>query len=132
MRINIRHVWLNLDIDIVDIGKSRLEDFEPVAESIHRLRLEREYSALDYSENFYDYEIRELRRFVNLKELYFVCADDLYSWEDMLEDYGYYCPCGEENVFFIDNGECPRVLRGPEGLEQIYRERQQAWLETLD
>jgi hypothetical protein len=69
------------------------------------------------SEFFYHSEVRELHRFVNVMEIYVVCADGLYSWLGALEEH--YWPCGEENVFFIDPDDGEQVFRGPEGLDKI-------------
>ncbi|KAK3485935.1 uncharacterized protein B0T23DRAFT_294316, partial [Neurospora hispaniola] len=37
----IRYVWLNLDLDLIDIGKRDLRDLKFVAPTIKRLKLER-------------------------------------------------------------------------------------------
>lgn len=112
MDFRSRYIWLNQEIDILDIGEEALERFRPFAAMIHRLRLERSY---DYF--FYDWEGNELEYFVNLKEIHIVCTDGLYAWLDALEDHQW--PCGEENVFFIDPVQNDQVYRGPGGLDRV-------------
>lgn len=104
---------MNFDIDIIDIGASYLGYYKPVSEYIQRLRLKREESA----EAWYHWEVRELLEFPNLKEIYVVCADGLFSWIGALEEHTW--PCGEENVFFIDPEDEDRFFRGNKGLDEI-------------
>jgi hypothetical protein len=108
-----RHVWVDFDIDIIDIGTSLLENYKPVAEKILRLRLEREESA----EGWYHWEVRELLEFRSLEEIYVVCADGLFAWIGASEEHAW--PCGEENVSFIDPVDEGRVFRGNKGLDEI-------------
>lgn len=96
-----RYIWVNLDIDLISIGTSMFEDYKQVAPLIQRLKFERENSA----EWFYYSEVHSLRLFVNVKEIYVVCADGMRAWHEATEEH--YWPCGEENVFMIDpdNGQ---------------------------
>ncbi|KAF2443917.1 hypothetical protein P171DRAFT_338706, partial [Karstenula rhodostoma CBS 690.94] len=94
------YVWLNPDIDMIDIRESLLYFFKPVALTIRRLRMEREWSASYKGEHFYHWEQREIEDFENLEEIYIVCMDGLEPWDDVFE--GRYWPCGKENVFLID------------------------------
>lgn len=112
-RFYIRYMWLNLEIDIIDIGGTCLEDLTPIAPMIQRLKFTRKHS----EEYFYHAEIRELEHFTNVREIHIVCEDGLYAWLGALEEH--YWPCGEENVFFIDPADEERVFRGNEGLDRI-------------
>ena len=96
-----------------------MHGFRPVAKSIQRLELKREYSASYFGEYFYRTEIEELRLFDNLKEIYFVCADGLLAWTDLFDVHDYCFRCGVDNVFFIDPEDDEVVFRGPEGLDEI-------------
>ncbi|OAL44476.1 hypothetical protein IQ07DRAFT_241482 [Pyrenochaeta sp. DS3sAY3a] len=111
----VRYIWLNQEIDVLDISEEALERFRPFAAMIHRLRMERPYYHF-----FYDWEGDELEYFVNLKEIHIVCQDGLRAWRDALEDHQW--PCGEENVFFIDPVENDRIYRGSEGLDRATRD----------
>ncbi|KAI1501420.1 hypothetical protein F5X99DRAFT_198857 [Biscogniauxia marginata] len=71
-----RYVWLNLDIDMVSIGKTSFRAFAPVALSIRRLRFERKNS----DESFYYFEVRELLDWVNTEEIHVVCEDGMEAW----------------------------------------------------
>ncbi|PVH94049.1 hypothetical protein DM02DRAFT_721470 [Periconia macrospinosa] len=108
-----RFVWVNLEIDIIDIGEALFEDYQSIAHFFRRLKFTREES----NEVYYHWEVHDLRMFVNVKEMYVVCADGLDAWIGALEEH--YWPCGDENVFFIDPKDDNRVFRGNEGLDQI-------------
>jgi hypothetical protein len=102
-----RYVWLNLEIDIVSIATCEFSSFKPVAHLIRRLRFEREIGN-DY---FYYSEARELRSFVNAKEIHVVCIDSIESWHEASKEHCW--PCGGENVFFIDRDD-GRMMRSIE------------------
>ncbi|KAF2027755.1 hypothetical protein EK21DRAFT_71285 [Setomelanomma holmii] len=86
-----RYVWLNLNIDLIDIGKSHLVYFLPIASSIQGLRLN--------SGNFY-YEKDLLRFFLNVEKIHVVCIDRFWDWGDGVDACLW--PCAIENVVFID------------------------------
>jgi hypothetical protein len=109
-----RYVWLNWDIDMVDIGTSEFRYFEPVATQIKRLKFERENG----DEFFYNTEKSELMKFVNVEEIHVDCADGFWMWGEAVYDHPW--PCGPENVVFIDSTD-GRVARGLE-LETVYRQ----------
>ncbi|KFY07214.1 hypothetical protein V492_07347 [Pseudogymnoascus sp. VKM F-4246] len=90
-----RYVWLNLDIDLISIGKSALESFEPVGPSIRRIKLQR-----TNPEDWWNHgEAQEISTFVKAEEIHIVCEDGLSCWRFATEYHSW--PC-EENVFLID------------------------------
>jgi hypothetical protein len=65
-----RYIWLNLDIDIADIGTRYCSDYAKVGTSIKRLKMER----ADESEHVYGFESPKLDMwFANVRELHVVC-----------------------------------------------------------
>ena len=113
-----RYVWLALDIDVIDIGETPFNSFEPVASVIQRLRFERSNS----EEYFYHSESRDLRIFVNVKEIQIVCADGIAAWHGATEEH--YFPCGSENVFLVgpEEGEMTKATELDDMLDQEYKE----------
>jgi hypothetical protein len=91
-----RYVWTNFDIDLVSIGRSLFDDFEPVASSIKRLKFEREND----DEYWYNTESRKLMLFSNVDEVHVVCADGFWMWGGSV-DNDFAWPCADENLFFI-------------------------------
>jgi hypothetical protein len=112
--IERRYVWLNLDIDMVDIGTSEFRDFESIASTIKRLKFERENS----DEYFYNTEKRKLVDFTNVEEIHVVCADGFQQWGMSLYDNTW--PCAHDKLLFFDP-EDGQVARGME-LERISRQ----------
>jgi hypothetical protein len=117
--IERRYVWLNWDIDILDIGTSYFSYFKSIASSIKRLKFERENG----DEYFYHKESMYLQKFANAEEIHVVCADGFWMWGGALYDHPW--PCAHENIFFIDPIE-GRVTKGLE-LEKIYRAILKEW-----
>jgi hypothetical protein len=109
-----RYVWLNLDIDMVDIGASEFRDFESIQSAVKRLKFERENS----DEYFYRNESRDILKFVNVEELHIVCADGFWTWSDALAEHAW--PCAHDKLVFFDPTD-GRVARGRE-LETICRQ----------
>jgi hypothetical protein len=94
-----RYVWLNLDIDLLNIGTSYLLYFEPIAPAIKCLKLSRE-NTLDNL--WYNVEGRHiLPLFINVKKIYVVCSDSIVNWSND-DVYNYCWPCAKENLVFID------------------------------
>lgn len=121
-----RYVWLNLDIDMVSIGKTSFRAFAPVALSIQRLRFERENS----DEFFYHFEVRELWDWVNTEEIHVVCEDGMEAWHGASLEHSW--PCALENLWFFDPDD-GRMMRSfemeqmlDEGLEEMNRQSVEA------
>lgn len=110
-----RYVWLNLEIDIVSVGPSKLYWFEEVALSIRRLKFERAGPF-----EFFEREIGYLNGFDNVEEVYIVCADRMEMW------YGYTLkhswPCELQNLLFIDPFDGRRVMNAP-AMERMVHEK---------
>lgn len=96
-----RYVWLNLDMDTVDIGRTRLDLFEKVQLTIKRLRLYRNWG----DEAWVRWEIKDVSDFANLQTVQIV-THEFGGMYGVLEDVEHF-PCGPENVFFIhsDSGQ---------------------------
>lgn len=106
-----RHVWVNADIDLVDIGWAlffRRNLLPPImrelAPIIRRLLIGGNCSEEDFFRWEYD-------GFVNLEEVHIVCGDGAEEWRYSPQEYSW--PCSLENVFFIDPF-AGRVIRGTE------------------
>jgi hypothetical protein len=93
--IERRYVWLNLEIDMVSIEDTLLDDLWPVSPMIKRLKFKRESSWRFYVDE--DYGICD---FVNLEEVHLVCANALEAWHGITSDKW---PCRIENVHCIDS-----------------------------
>jgi hypothetical protein len=113
-----RHVWLNLEIDMVSIATCAFGSFKPVAHLIRRLRFEREIG-YDY---FYYFEARELRSFINTKEIHVVCTEGIEAWHEASKEHHW--PCGAENLFFIDrhDGRMMRSIELDAMCDQVLKE----------
>ena len=116
-----RYVWLDLNIDMVDIGASRFCNYESIASAVKRLKFERENS----EEYFYHTESTELMKFASVEEIHIVCADDFWMWAGATHEHSW--PCAEEKLVFIDafNG---RVARGIEFEKICIQTLEDAWL----
>jgi len=91
------YVWLNPDIDLINIGMTDLAYFVPIASSIKRLKFSRQVA----DEYWYDYESRQqLPKFIHVEELHVVCLDGFWNWGN--EAYNFLWPCPLKNIVFID------------------------------
>ncbi|KAI4641534.1 hypothetical protein J4E93_007631 [Alternaria ventricosa] len=102
-----RYVWLDFDIDMLDIGASYFSKYKAIAPAIKRLKFERENGC----EYFYHTESRRLKEFINVEEVHIVCADGFWMWAGAIEDHGW--SCAEEKLVFTDAFD-GRVARGKE------------------
>ncbi|XXG94167.1 hypothetical protein Hte_000419 [Hypoxylon texense] len=129
-----RYVWLNLDIDMVSIGKTPFRAFAAVALSIKRLRFERENS----NDSFYYFEVMELWDWVNTEEIHVVCQDGMEAWHGASYEHSW--PCHPQNLWFFDPDD-GRMMRSFEmedmldgRLEEMNRESEEdveaAWAES--
>ncbi|CAN9132517.1 unnamed protein product [Alternaria alternata] len=116
-----RYVWLDLDIDMVDIGASRFCNYESIASAVKRLKFERENS----EEYFYHTESVELMKFASVEEIHIVCADGFWMWAGATHNHSW--PCAEENLVFIDAFD-GRVARGIEFETMCIQTLEYAWL----
>jgi hypothetical protein len=116
-----RYVWLDLNIDMVNIGASRFCNYESIASAVKRLKFERENS----EEYFYHTESTELMKFASVEEIHIVCADGFWMWAGATYEHSW--PCAEENLVFIDasNGQ---VARGIEFETICIQTLEDAWL----
>ncbi|KAF1937319.1 hypothetical protein EJ02DRAFT_515300 [Clathrospora elynae] len=124
-----RYVWLNLDIDLINIGTSHLNYFIPIAPSIKRLKFSRAYT----DEWWCYYEKDLLPRFINAEEIHVVCIDGFWNWGD--DVYGFHWPCAYENLVFIDEDSPVGYLEvGHQDVGRIYRKmlREEPWAHNKD
>jgi hypothetical protein len=109
-----RYVWLDLDIDMIDIGASEFRNYKSIASAVKRLKFKRENG----DEFFFHTESNELRQFVNVEEIHIDCADGFWMWSGAV--YQFPWPCADEKLVFIDAFD-GRVARGIE-FEAICRQ----------
>jgi hypothetical protein len=101
-----RYVWLNLEIDLLDIGTTYLMYFVPIASSINRLKFSREAA----DEWWYNHEKDTLSIFANVEEIHVGCLDDFWNWGDELLHFSW--PCVYEKLVFIE----PDLPGGPQAV----------------
>ncbi|KAH7311955.1 hypothetical protein BKA65DRAFT_158080 [Rhexocercosporidium sp. MPI-PUGE-AT-0058] len=109
-----RYVWLNFDNDMVSIGDTDLSDFRAVAYQVRRLRLERALSC-EYFCHTESLLIGNLFR--NLVEIHLVCLEGIRSGYMAAEDLN--CPCGPENVYFVDPEEVGGMMLNSVDLDAL-------------
>lgn len=97
-----RYVWLNLDIDLLDIREFYLVYFKPIAATIKRLNLSR----ASWDEWWCRHDKNEIQNFINVKEIRVVSIDGFINWGFSFRNIPW--PCPYENLAFIDEkeGEC--------------------------
>ncbi|KAI4707901.1 hypothetical protein J4E89_007530 [Alternaria sp. Ai002NY15] len=105
-----RYTWLDLDIDMLDIGTSTFCDYISIASAVKRLKFERDDPAGS--------DLHELMDFVSVDEIHIVCPDGFWLWAGAL--YNYDWPCAEEKLVFIEPFS-GRVARGME-FENVCRQ----------
>jgi hypothetical protein len=107
-----RYVWVNWEMDIINIGTSYFSYFHPSAPLIKRLQFERDNT----DDFFYHREVNDLDAFVNVKEIFIVChgADGLSGWYGAVEEHTFLRLLGEENVYVIDMHNGGRILSAAE------------------
>ncbi|KAL4962981.1 2EXR domain-containing protein [Aspergillus stella-maris] len=111
--IHPRYVWVNFELDLIDIGDTYFDHVK--AEDrvrIRRLRFEREYS-----DTFYFLETFELRDLYSPREIHVLCTDGNWCWAEPYDHL--YRPCGPENLTFI-NKETGEVW-GPKEIKMQFQ-----------
>ncbi|KAH8706098.1 hypothetical protein GQ44DRAFT_831260 [Phaeosphaeriaceae sp. PMI808] len=111
-----RYIWLNLDIDLINIGTLDMGYFIPIASDIKRLKLNRAVT----DEWWFEYEKNLLPSFINVREIHLVCIDGFWNWGD--DVYSFSWPCAYENLVFIDEISSEGYLAvGHLEMERIYQ-----------
>ncbi|ESA43060.1 hypothetical protein NCU08802 [Neurospora crassa OR74A] len=88
-----RYVWLNLELDIIDVWKAPLGSFIPVAASIKRLKFTRDSVITE--------DIICLGKCVNLKELHIDSSGDYsFNFYEVFKRFPLHC--GMENILMVD------------------------------
>lgn len=126
-----RHVWVNPDIDLVDIGwvfSFRRDLLPPIMRELAPMIRRLQFAGNAPAEDIFRWEHDG---FVNVEELHVVCDDGADQWCYSTQDYSW--PCSLENISFIDTSY-HRVFRGTEmeimGAEML--EREVEWEELWD
>lgn len=102
------YVWVNLDLDIIDIGSHyNYNDFKDCGRRIRRLKFE----ANNLCEVWYHSVAKNLIVFDNLVQCFVVATDGWEAWEDAFHEH--YWSCEPENLFIIDKNR-GRMLGFPE------------------
>ncbi|KAH4065776.1 hypothetical protein HBH98_108680 [Parastagonospora nodorum] len=109
-----RYVWVNLDIDMIDILDCQFRYYKTVAPTIRRLKFEARNE-----EPFTHADSRDMVFFVNVQEIRVVCSDGFVKWGHATHYHPW--PCAIENVTFIDPLDGDRTAIGLE-IETIYRQ----------
>jgi hypothetical protein len=91
-----RYVWVNLNIDLVNIGMSYMAYFTPIAPTIKRLK----FSRANTDEYWSGYEKYWLPSFRSVEEIHVLCLDGFENWGDDVNNYPW--PCALEKLVFID------------------------------
>lgn len=108
-----RYVWMNLDIDMIDINGCDFRHYKTVAPTIRRLKFSAENEP-----PFTHADGKNMAFFVNVREIHVVCCDGILKWGHATHYYPW--PCAIENVTFIDDRDGDRTAVGLE-IETIYR-----------
>lgn len=81
-----RYVWLNLDIDMIDIGKSGCRLFDHIAADIKLLKFERDYT----DEYFYHVEAHQLSSLSRVEEIHVICTGGFWNWGGCINDESHF------------------------------------------
>ncbi|OAL47970.1 hypothetical protein IQ07DRAFT_646167 [Pyrenochaeta sp. DS3sAY3a] len=91
-----RYVWLNLDIDFLDIREFLMVYFKPIAATVKRLKLSR----ANWNPWWCSIEMNEVDNFINVEEIRVVCLDGFSNWGCSFRDSPW--PCTYESLAFIN------------------------------
>lgn len=121
-----RYVWLNLDIDIIDVPNDLL-DSGVVRTKIQRLKIHPDWYSKTWNGPIM-YEVRELKDFVNVRELHIV-VDGFGGMDYLASDVCRHSPCPPENIFWVhsEDGQTlttEKMMRVASDMEAARRE---AW-----
>ncbi|KAF2731229.1 hypothetical protein EJ04DRAFT_499107 [Polyplosphaeria fusca] len=106
--MGLRYVWANLEIDMINIGDTRIRHLERVAPTIRRLKAEREARPL-FDGNWVE---TLLSSFVNAQEIHAVYIDSNRwrgSWSR--DFHGIVSSCDEKHVFIMTIEDGERIFR---------------------
>ncbi|KID59421.1 hypothetical protein MAN_10726, partial [Metarhizium hybridum] len=91
-----RYVWVNFDLDMLDVGEAFFEYLEHHGSRVRRLKFE----AQNFDECWFHFDSKKLVWFTNLVECHVVSGDGLGAWWGAWEDF--YWSCKREDLIFID------------------------------
>ncbi|KAH0592101.1 hypothetical protein MHUMG1_10149 [Metarhizium humberi] len=113
-----RYVWVNLDLDMLDVGEASLEYLEHNGSRVRRLKFE----ARNFDEYWFHFESQKLLWFTNLVECHVVSGDGLEAWWGAWQDF--YWSCKREDLKFIDKktGETMNSYEVDEMMDKIQAE----------
>ena len=94
--IEASYVWVNLQLDIIDIGEQMFELFENCGNRIRRLH----FIANNTCETWYRTFSQGLGFFDNLVQCFVLAGDGWESWEEAF--YEHYWSCDGDNLYIID------------------------------
>lgn len=115
-----RYIWLNLDIDLIHIGRWDLAYFLPIAASIKRLKLSRKIP------DEFDHEMDLLSSFINVEEVQLVCIGGFIYWGEDVDTIKW--PCGKEKLRFLEQKSLLAFTDGsPVGYLELKRAFRKYW-----
>ena len=92
------YVWMNPDVDMLDVGTCYFSEFESVGPLVRRLRFSRYYQ---WDEFFARTEIKEVPRiFRNAREIHVVCLEGVGGWRWCTTEEDW--PCELENLWLVE------------------------------
>lgn len=102
------YVWVNLDVDIIDIGnESHYTLFKECGPRIRRLKFE----ASNLAEWWYHGSARDLPVFDGVQQCFVLAIDGWEAWEDAFNEH--YFACAAEDLYIIDKNRS-RIVSFPE------------------
>lgn len=120
----LRHAWVDVQGDMVDIGTSTVNDwYKRGLDKVQRLKLHRKY------EEWFEYnDAVEMKKMKQLRDVHVLCLDSPASWE--LVGGGFEWQLMKDNIWFIDQetGE----MRNAEELYRRWGERMSGSFNPLD
>ena len=90
------YIWVNFDVDIINIGKYDFNYFKTCGNSIRRLKFE----ANNTCEAWYHNDAKHLIFFTNLAQCFVLAEDGWEQWEDAFHEH--YFSCKGDQLYIID------------------------------
>ncbi|EDO64950.2 hypothetical protein GE21DRAFT_6588 [Neurospora crassa] len=118
----IRYVWLNLDLDMIDIGKRELRDLKFVAPTIKRLKLKRDEFGYGDATALYDFE--------SLDEFHIVCPSDIVQRSACVLMSFYHGHLHKKRIILVDkaNDHTMTLFEWDREAEERFEPHREKWV----